>query len=322
MTPDQNERTTLDQNDKDVLAAEYVLGTLDSEDRANVEMLLALDPDFAATVAKWERRLGELSALVESVDPPNDTWEWIKVRIAGVQPSGQMWLPGVNDPPPPPPAPVVAEASPASAEAAAASATVAASATDDAPADVAALKRSVSRWRGLAAVGALAAATAAAFFVARDVRPDLLPANMRPVPKVVEKEVVRTVEVPSPKMAEYVAVLQKDGGPPAFLVTLDMEKHALSARMVGAPAEAGKNYQLWLTSSASPEPQSLGIVGEGEFTVRRNLAAYDGPTLSHATFMISLEPAGGSATGKPSGPPMFTGRLMQLTPPAFPSQTP
>ncbi len=51
---------TLDQDEKDVLAAEYVLGTLDSDDRANVEMLFTLDPDFAAAVAKWERRLGEL----------------------------------------------------------------------------------------------------------------------------------------------------------------------------------------------------------------------------------------------------------------------
>ncbi|MBN8958115.1 MAG: anti-sigma factor [Rhizobiales bacterium] len=318
MTPDQNERVTLDHNEKDVLAAEYVLGTLDSEDRANVEMLLALDSEFAATVAKWERRLGELSALVESVDPPSDTWEWVKVRIAGVPPSGQMWLPGVNDPPPSPPAPAKVETAQASAEAAASVAAVAKSSSDDAPTGVATLSRDATRWRALAAISALAAALLLALLV----RPDFLPESMRPAPKIVEKEVVRTVEVPSPKMAEYVAALRKNADPPAFLVTLDMEKRTLSARMVSAPAQAGKNYELWMTSKASPEPQSLGVVGEGEFTVRRNLAAYDAPMLSKATFMISLEPAGGSTTGKPSGPPMFTGKLMQLTPPAFPSQTP
>ena len=308
---------TLEDDEKDVLAAEYVLGTLDTEDRANVQMLLALDPAFAAIVTKWERHLGGLSALVESVELPKDTWEWIKVRTAGVPPSGQMWLPGVNDPPPSP-EPVKAEPSEASVEAAASVTAADASPSDDAPANVVTLSRRVSRWRALAAIGALAAA----LLLALVVRPDFLPESMRPAPKIVEKEVVRTVEVPSPKMAEYVAVLQKDGGPPAFLVTLDMEKRALSARMVSAPVEAGKDYELWMTSKASPEPQSLGVVGEGEFTVRRNLAAYDAPVLSSATFMISLEPAGGSTTGKPSGPPMFTGRLMQLTPPAFPSQTP
>jgi anti-sigma-K factor RskA len=308
---------TLEDDEKDVLAAEYVLGTLDTEDRANVQMLLALDPAFAAIVTKWERHLGGLSALVESVEPPKDTWEWIKVRTAGVPPSGQMWLPGVNDPPPSPEA-VKAEPSEASVEAAASVTAAAASPSGDAPTIVPMRDSAVSRWRALAAISTLAAVLLLALLV----HPDFLPASMRPAPKIVVKEVVRNVEVPSPKMAEYVAVLQKDGGPPAFLVTLDTEKRALSVRKVGAPAEAGKDYELWLKSNASPELQSLGVVGEGEFTVRRNLAAYDGPTLNDATFAISLEPTGGSTTGKPSGPPVFTGKLMQVTPPAFPSQTP
>lgn len=314
---------TLDADEKDVLAAEYVLGTLDTDDRANVQMLLALDPSFAETVAKWERRLGELNTLVESVEPPKDTWEWIKVRIAGVRPSGQMWLPGVNDPPPPPAA--AAEPAPAVAEAAAAAAAVTASAASSEPsADVVMLTRRVRRWRGLGMTCAAMAAALAVVVVARDIRPDLLPESMRPVPKVVEKtvEVVRTVEVPSPKMAEYVAVLQKDAASPAFLMTIDLEKRTLSVRKVGAPSEAGKDYELWLVSKRYPAPQSLGVVGEGKFTVRRNLASYDSPTLSDATFSISLEPSGGSTTGKPSGPMMFTGKLMQATPPAFPSQTP
>jgi anti-sigma-K factor RskA len=281
-------------------------------------MLLALDPAFAALITKWERHLGELSALVESVEPPKDTWEWIKVRTAGVPPSGQMWLPGENDPAPPSPAPVKEEASQTPAEAAASVTAAAASPSEDAPANVVMRDIAVSRWRALAAISALAAVLLLALLV----HPDFLPASMRPAPKIVVKEVVRNVEVPSPKMAEYVAVLQKDGGPPAFLVTLDTEKRALSVRKVGAPAEAGKDYELWLKSNASPELQSLGVVGEGEFTVRRNLAAYDGPTLNDATFAISLEPTGGSTTGKPSGPPVFTGKLMQVTPPAFPSQTP
>jgi anti-sigma-K factor RskA len=317
---------TLDADEKDVLAAEYVLGTLDTDDRANVQMLLALDPSFADTVAKWERRLGELNTLVESVEPPKDTWEWIKVRIAGVRPSGQMWLPGVNDPPPSPPAAAV-EPTPAAAEAAAAAAAAAETASPAASepsADVVMLTRRMRRWRGLGMTCAAVAAALAVVVVARDIRPDLLPEGMRPVPKVVEKtiEVVRTVEVPSPKMAEYVAVLQKDAASPAFLMTIDLEKRTLSVRKVGAPAEVGKDYELWLVSKRYPAPQSFGVVGEGEFTVRRNLASYDSPTLSDATFAISLEPSGGSTTGKPSGPMMFTGKLMQATPPAFPSQTP
>ncbi|MCC7347136.1 MAG: anti-sigma factor, partial [Variibacter sp.] len=37
-------------DDKDVLAAEYVLGTLDADDRANAQMLMAIDPAFAASI--------------------------------------------------------------------------------------------------------------------------------------------------------------------------------------------------------------------------------------------------------------------------------
>ncbi|MGE0752503.1 MAG: anti-sigma factor [Variibacter sp.] len=306
-----------EDDDKDVLAAEFVLGTLEGDDRTNALMLLSLDPGFAATIAKWERRLGELNVLVESVEPPKDTWEWIKVRIAGVKPSGQMWLPGVNDPPP-------AAAAPAAPAAAPAPAPMGAAATEAQSAEIVVLAQRVRRWRGLGMTFGAVAAALLAVVVARDIRPDLLPEALRPVPQVVEKrvEVVRNVEVPSQKMAEYVAILQKDSASPAFLMTIDLDKRTLSVRKVGAPAQAGKDYELWLVSAHYPAPQSLGVIGEGEFTVRRNLASYDSPTLKDATFAVSIEPTGGSPTGKPSGPPVFTGKLMQATPPAFPSQTP
>ena len=73
--------TTSDDDDKDVLAAEFVLGTLDADDRANVQMLLAIDPGFAAIISKWERRLGELQHLVDPVEPPSASWEWIQARV-------------------------------------------------------------------------------------------------------------------------------------------------------------------------------------------------------------------------------------------------
>ncbi len=158
----------------------------------------------------------------------------------------------------------------------------------------------------------------------RDVRPDLLPAAWRPVPQVVEKrvEVVRTVEVPSQKIAEYVAILQKEPAAPAFLLTLDLDRRVLSVRKVGAEPQPGRDYELWLVAQPAAAPQSLGIIGEGEFTVRRSLGAYASATLGAATFSVSVEPAGGSPTGQPTGPVVFTGKLTQTTPPAFPEATP
>ena len=73
---------TTSEDDRDLLAAEYVLGTLDADDRANVQMLLAIDPGFAETIAKWERRLGELHQLVDPVEPPAAHWARIQARSA------------------------------------------------------------------------------------------------------------------------------------------------------------------------------------------------------------------------------------------------
>ena len=50
--------------DKDGFAAEYALGTLDAEERAQADALMLVDAAFATTVRQWERRLGELNALV------------------------------------------------------------------------------------------------------------------------------------------------------------------------------------------------------------------------------------------------------------------
>jgi hypothetical protein len=73
------------EQDRNVLAGEYVLGTLDSYAQAEAQALMALDPEFAAIVRAWERRLGELSAMVSPVEPPNKTWDRIKSEIAKIE---------------------------------------------------------------------------------------------------------------------------------------------------------------------------------------------------------------------------------------------
>ena len=54
------------------LAAEYALGTLDADERAQVETMMAVDKDFTAVVQAWEFRLGVLNQMVGAVEPrPN-----------------------------------------------------------------------------------------------------------------------------------------------------------------------------------------------------------------------------------------------------------
>jgi anti-sigma-K factor RskA len=319
-------------DDKDVLAAEYVLGTLDAQDRANVHMLAAVDPGFAEIVARWERRLGELHVMVDPVEPPKGAWEAIRAKIVGVTPTGEVWLPTQKEV-----AASVAAAAAARAEPADATTpelhrekasvliippSMSAAIPQADRGELVELAGRVRHWR-TATVGMTAlAASLVAFVAARDVRPDMLPAPLRPTPIVVEKpvEVVRTVEVPSARMAEFVAVFQKDDASPSFLLTVDVEKRTLSVRKVGAPQEANKSYELWILPVGATAPRSLGLVEGNEFTVRRNLS-YDQPTLTRATFGISLEPAGGSPTGAPTGP-VLHGKLLQTTPSGFPQATP
>jgi anti-sigma-K factor RskA len=60
-------------------------------------------------------------------------------------------------------------------------------------------------------------------------------------------------------------------------------------------------------------PESLGLVSADEFTVRTTLASYDPGVINTATYGISLEPTGGSPTGRPTSPAMHA-KLMQVTP--------
>jgi anti-sigma-K factor RskA len=319
-------------HDKSVLAAEYALGTLDADDRANVQMLMAIDPAFAAAVADWERRLGELHALVGPVEAPAATWDWIKARIAVEPRPARLWLPSNEEIAAPSPQPEGAPDGDAESAAAPVPPDTVPQAVAErltAPPLIALWRARARGWRratfGIAALAALLLALAAA----RELRPDLLPEPLRPAPRIVEKpvEVVRTVEVvrevPSPQIAEYVAMLRADPQPAAFALTLDLARRALSVRRLGAerPPE-GKDFELWLVSDKYPAPRSLGIVGAQEYTVRRDFAGYDAPTLRAATFGISLEPAGGSPTGAPAGAMLFTGKLTQTTPAAFPAATP
>ena len=69
-------------DDRDALAAEYVLGTLSADERDQAEALLAIDPGFAEIVRVWERRLGELNVMVEAVEPPPEVWDKIKTEVS------------------------------------------------------------------------------------------------------------------------------------------------------------------------------------------------------------------------------------------------
>jgi anti-sigma-K factor RskA len=141
-----------------------------------------------------------------------------------------------------------------------------------------ALRRGLARWRRAAIAASAIAASA------------LLVLGLR---ETVLREPPQT----------YVAVFAKDDIAPVFYLTVDLKNRELTLRPVGAERQPGKTYQMWIASEQiGTSPQSLGLVDDGLAPTRASLARYDQGLLQKATFGVSLEPMGGSPTGKPTSP--------------------
>jgi anti-sigma-K factor RskA len=175
-------------------------------------------------------------------------------------------------------------------------------------ADVVALSRQARRWRGMTVAMTAIAALLALYVGVSKFAPGLMPVS-RPAPPP-----AATAQVAAPPPSRLVAVLQQDPTTPAFLVSVDPVNRTLTVRRVSAAPETSRSYELWLISNKYPAPRSLGLVGASEFTARELPLEVDTDTIKSASYAISLEPAGGSTTGRPTGPILFKGRMVEALP--------
>jgi anti-sigma-K factor RskA len=283
------------------LAAEYALGTLDTEERAQVEAMMAVDKDFTAMVQAWEHKLGILNQMVGSVEPRAEVWDRIRTAVGHSEPQGPLMLPDAPRPPPAVPeveTPAVVDTS-----------------------NLIRLSTQARRWRNIATLTTAIAAALVAMIAVGVYQPDLLPEGIRPKPRTQVVEVKAPAALATPS-AQYVAVLQKEGGSPPFILTVDAATKDFTVRKVGAAADPGKSFELWLISDKLPRPRSLGVIGDGDFTARPVLAAYDTDTIKTATYAVTQEQAGGSPDGNPHSAPVYTGKLIETVPPAAPTPAP
>jgi anti-sigma-K factor RskA len=271
------------------MAAEYVLGTLDGDERAQVETMMSVDPAFRLVVEQWERRLGELHAMVGAVEPNDEVWGKIRTAVAAITPEAAMRLPEVTSVPASVASPVVQDLKPDAG-------------------NVVALPARGGRWRSLAQLTTALAACLGAFIAVQAYRPDLLPEKLRPQPKV---EVVQ-----APQAAQFVAVFQRDGGLPAFIMTIDTRTKEFTVRKATTDAPSGRSYELWMVSDRFTQPRSLGVIGATDFTTKANLTSLDDGTIHGATYAVTVEPEGGSPTGQPTSAPIYAGKLIETVPAA------
>ena len=107
---------------------------------------------------------------------------------------------------------------------------------------------------------------------------------------------VAFLPVATMRPAPVVAELRGDGQALVVAARWDAGARRLTVRQsAGGPAGDGKDYQLWLIP-AGQAPVPLGLIRDGDLAVPVD-ALPEGTTLA-----VSLEPAGGSPTGQPTGP--------------------
>ena len=277
---------------RDRLAAEYALGALSGLDRRRFERLLSGDRDLRDLVEAWELRLNLLAESAPAVEPRAHVWDEIARQIAPVPaPVREGWLDRLWD--------------------------------------------SLGFWR---AAAALAAATAAALvcyvaFLPPRVGPEQVAALHERLARI-EDAARGLVGVPGEIAAlgdrlaslasrvdavasrpTHVAVLLDKDQRPMMTADLDIADGRLVLRLnLTPPRDFTANVlEVWLVSPDGMR-RSLGVFPSERpgTTTALSLPHDTAEALAKAALAVSLEPRGGSTTGQPSGPVLFTGALMPV----------
>lgn len=218
----------------ELVAAEYVLGTLPRQARARLKRAALADPVVAAVIGEWERRLDGLADAAPAIAPPPRVWDAIARRLdfAKGTPQGGWWT-------------------------------------------------RVGFWRAFA-IASFAGMLALG---------------------------VGTLVNRGEPAGTIVVLLAGADAKPVLVATTSRSERALHVKAVGTIAlPPGKSLELWLLPDAGA-PRSMGLV-DASRTVTLPLDATGETFLAGAKGLaISLEPSGGSPTGAPTGPILYTGKI-------------
>lgn len=134
-------------------------------------------------------------------------------------------------------------------------------------------------------------------------------------PQIVE--VPKVVEVPATGVpASYVAILHatQNGQKLVFVAYAGRDSNELWVKNVAlgdAPPEHG--HELWgLPAKAGEPPRSLGMLPRSEKGTIKLAAVADQSLKDYPALAISIEPAGGSKTGLPTGPVVAKGDCLRF----------
>lgn len=152
--------------------------------------------------------------------------------------------------------------------------------------------RSVRRWQ---------AATAAAALVA------LVTSGLALRPPTVSQAPTIAQSAPSP-LLQSVAALSESGGAPALLVTYDQATRKMRVTPVNVSPRPGHSLELWVIAGKAA-PKSIGLMRDEGATALDRMAL---DLKQGMTIAVSVEPKGGSPTGLPTGPVVYSGQMIDL----------
>jgi anti-sigma-K factor RskA len=235
--------TNIEREDRQSLAAEFALGTLEGEPRARAERWFETDPAFQMIVLDWQDRLAGLNQDLAPQPASESLWP----RIAA----------GLSKP-----APTKQEASQSNARAHAPS-----------------FWENLALWRFAGLSGAFASLALAIGLAVMAMRPIATPI--------------------------LVAVLNTSDGKAAAVVNAYANGEVVLIPLDNIEVPQGRIIEVWTLQSREQGPVSIGRTDRAR-KLKLDLRTLARPDINHL-FELTLEPPGGSPTGRPTGPILMKG---------------
>lgn len=294
-------RQTKDRDDLEALAAEYVVGVLEADERRRFEALVNTSPEAAEALLRWENRLHGLNEGYGAEAPPDSVKQAIDKRLfadavaqaeksAGLWQSLAFWR-GFG---------LVGTA-----------AAVALSLW------AAGLSGEVSQTR-IALIDAQKAATGAeqslkayeGELAARGERLAQLESELaetRTGLQTAQAELAQALERSQPIL---VVSLESGDTDYRFLAVHEEGSDEMRMTLVSGDAQADKDFELWLVEP-NEQPVSLGVIGEGRTAVALT-PQFTQVLEAGGLLAVSIEQKGGSPTGVSQGPVVAVGSPQRL----------
>ncbi len=168
----------------------------------------------------------------------------------------------------------------------------------------ASLWQNLAFWRGF---GLTAAGAFAALVVFVGVRPPEIVERVKIVEKVVERA-IPVADGTAAHQPSYVAALKDGKGNTMLMIYAGRKAGEMWVKFMGDSMPADASMEIWGLDQGGT-PKSLGLVKASEGMLKLPDVA-DKSLNNYKMLAVSMEPMGGSKTGKPTGPVMYSGDCM------------